>query len=120
MERYRWARGYRQGRLVAGRIEITIDQSDDRLGLTPSERRRIVARFLECLDPGLHDELAQLARRRGAAGRRIAEGLAPVEVVADDPRRGEQRFLCQLQPPQERRGELREIEFDLRELERSP
>lgn len=119
MERYPWARASRQGRLVAGRVELTVDPNDDRIGLSPSERRRIVARFLERVDPGLHDELAQLVRRRGAAGRRIADGLAPVEVVADDRRRGELRYLCRLQPPQQRYGELREIEFGLRELERS-
>jgi hypothetical protein len=120
MERYRWAPAYRQGRLVAGRVELTVDPSDDRIGLSPSERRRIAVRFLERVDPGLGDELAQLVRRRGAAGRRIAERLAPVEVVADDRQHGEQRFLCRLQPPQQRYGELREIEFGLHELERAP
>ena len=120
MERYRWARAYRQGRLVAGRVEITVERSDDRLGLSARERRRIVARFLEQVEPELRDELAQLVRRRGAASRRIADGLAPVEVVADEGPSGERRLLCRLQPPQQRYGELREIEFGLRELERTP
>jgi hypothetical protein len=120
VERYRWARAYRQGRLVAGRVELTVERSDDRLGLSPGERRRIVARFLEQVEPELRDELAQLVRRRGAASRRIADGLAPVEVVADEGPGGERRLLCRLQPPQQRYGELREIEFGLRELERTP
>ena len=114
------ARAYRHGRLVAGRVEITVDPNDDRIGLSPRERRRIVARFLERVDPALRDELAQLIRRRGAAGKRIAEGLAPVEVVAEDRGRGERRFVGRLQPPQQRYGELREIEFGLHELERAP
>ena len=120
VERYRWARAYREGRLVAGRVEITVERDDDRLGLSPRERRRIAARFLERVEPELRDELAQLVRRRGAAGTRIADRLEPVEVVADDRDGGEQRFLCRLQPPQRRYGELWEIEFDLRELERAP
>jgi hypothetical protein len=120
MERYRWARAYREGRLVAGRVELTVERDDDRIGLSPRERRRIVARFLERVEPELRGELAQLVRRRGAAGRRIAEGLAPVEVVAGDRGRGERRFVCRLQPPQQRYGALWEIEFDLRELERAP
>ena len=120
MERYRWARAYREGRLVAGRVEIIIERDDDRLGLSPRERRRIVARFLERVEPELRDELGQLVRRRGAAGMRIADRLAPVEVVAEDRGGGERRFLCRLQPPQRRYGELWEIEFDLRELERAP
>ena len=120
MERYHRARAYRQGRLVAGRVEITVERHDDRLGLTPRERRRIVARFVEHVEPELRDELAQLVRRRGAASRRIADALAPVEVVADDGPSGERRLLCRLQPPQQRYGELREIEFGLRELDRVP
>jgi hypothetical protein len=119
-ERYRSARAYRHGRLVAGRVEITLERTDDRLGLSPRERRRIVARFLDPVEPGLRDELAQLVRRRGAASRRIADGLAPVEVVADDGPGGERRLLCRLQPPQQRYGALRDIEFGLRELDRSP
>jgi hypothetical protein len=117
VERYQWARAYRQGRLVAGRVELTIDSNGARVGLSPSERRRIAARFLERVDPVLRDELV---RRRGAAGRRVAEALAPVEVVADDRQHGELRYLCRLQPPQQRYGELRAIEFGLHELERTP
>jgi IS4 transposase len=120
VERYRWARAYREGRLVAGRVELAVEADDLRIGLSLSERRRIVARFVERLDPELRDELAQLVRRRGAAGKRIAERLAPVEVVAEDRDGSERRFLCRLQPPQQRYGDLWEIEFDLRELERAP
>jgi hypothetical protein len=120
VERYQWARAYRQGRLVPGRVELTVDSNNDRMGLSPSERRRIAARFLERVDPALRDELVQLVRRRGAAGRRVAEGLAAVEVVADDRQHGELRYLCRLQPPQQRYGELRAIEFGLHELERAP
>jgi hypothetical protein len=41
--------------------------------------------------------------------------MEPVELVFDDPRRGRQRILGSGQPPQVRRGELYEIQFDVRE-----
>ncbi len=87
---------------------------DPRLGLTPHESRRFAARFLERLQPALRTELAELVRRRGAAGRRAAERMQPVELVFDDPRHGRQRIVGSVQPPQMRRGELYEIEFALR------
>ena len=54
-------------------------------------------------------------RRRGAAADRAAERMQPVELVFDDLRAGRQRIVGRVQPPQMRRGELYEIEFDLRE-----
>jgi hypothetical protein len=110
--RHRWARAYRDGELVCGRVELTVS-ADFRLGLAPHERRYLTARFFERLDPVLRDELAELMRRRGAAARRAAERMAPVEVVFDDPRCGRQRIVGAVQPPQVRRGELCEIRFDL-------
>jgi len=111
--RYRWARAYRDGELVCGRVELTVTV-DPRLGLTPNESRRFAARFLERLHPSLRAELGELVRRRGAAGRRAAERMQPVELVFDDPRHGRQRIVGSVQPPQMRRGELYEIEFSLR------
>jgi len=100
---------------VCARVHITIGR-DGRLGLTRHERRYIAARFLERLHPALRSELTELARRRGAAARRAAERMDPIEVVYDDTRLGRQRITGWIQPPQVRpRGELREIEFGLRE-----
>jgi hypothetical protein len=110
---YRWARAYRDGELVCGRVELTVT-ADLRLGLAPHERRCFTARFLERLHPALHIELTELVRRRGAPARRGAERMQPVEIVFDDPRCGRQRIVGRVQPPHRRRGELYEIEFDLR------
>jgi hypothetical protein len=118
--RCRWARAYRGGGLVCGRVEVTIEDDDDRVGLARHERRYVEARFLERLDPELRDELAELVRRRGMAARRAAEHLEPIEIVVDDPRRGRQRLAGRLEPPRLRVGELREIGFGLRELEPAP
>jgi hypothetical protein len=116
-QRYGWARAFRDGRLVAGRVRLTIDH-DVRVGLAPRERRRrsIRAAFVERVDPTLRDELAAVARRRGAAARRAADRMDPIEVVIEDPHRGRQRIVGRVQPPERRRGDLDAIEFTVREL----
>ena len=116
-QRYRWGRAYRDGRLVAGRVRLIVDH-DVRVGLAPRERRRrfVRAAFLERVDPALRDELAAVARRRGAAARRAAERMDPIEVVIEDPYRGRQRIVGLVQPPQRHRGDLDAIEFGLVEL----
>jgi hypothetical protein len=111
--RYRWARAYRDGELVCDRVELTV-RADFRLGLAPHERRYLAARFLERPHPGLRNELAELVRRRGAAARRAAERMQPVEIVFEDPQGARQRVVGWVQPPQLRRGDLDEIEFGLR------
>jgi len=111
---YRWGRAYRDGEIVCARVQLTIGR-DGGLGLARHERRYVVARFLERLHPTLHGELAELSRRRGAAARRAAERMDPIEVVFDDERLGRQRITAWVQPPQIRCRELREIEFGLRE-----
>ena len=73
------------------------------------------ARFHEPLDDGLRVVLTQLVRRRGAAARRVAERAEPIEVVVDDPHGERQRIVGHLQPPQVRHGQLRAIEFELRQ-----
>ena len=56
-----------------------------------------------------------LVRRRRAAARRAAEGMAPIEIVFEDPLRGLQRITGSVQPPQRRHvGDLRDIQFGLR------
>lgn len=110
-----WGRAYREGSLVCGRVHITFDR-DDRLGLAPRERRYVVARFLDRLHPVLRSELAELSRRRGAAARRAAERIEPIVIVIDDPRRGRERIVGRIVPPQVRHGDLRDVEFELREL----
>ena len=116
-QRYNWARAYRDGQLVCARVQLTVGR-DGRLGLTRAERRYVVARFSERLHPALRAELTALARRRGAAARRVAERMAPIEVVFDDRHLGRQRIVGWVQPPQARRGDLRDIEFGLRERAR--
>lgn len=116
-QRYGWARAYRDGRLVAGRVRLTVDR-DVRVGLAPRERHRrhMRAAFLERVDPILRDELAAVARRRGAAARRAADRMEPIEVVIEDAHRGLERIVGRVEPPQLRRGDLDEIEFGVREL----
>jgi hypothetical protein len=112
--RYRWARAYREGVLVCGRVELTVT-ADLRLGLTVCERRCLTARFLERVEPGLRAELAELVRRRGAVALRASERMRPVEIVIDDPRLGRQRIVGSVQPPQVRHGDLYRIEFGIRQ-----
>ena len=109
-------RAYRDGSLVCTRVHVTF-RRDDRLGLTPHERRHIAARFLDRLHPDLRAELAELTRRRGSAARRAAERIAPIVVVIDDPCLGRERIVGRLEPPQVRRcfGHLGDVEFGLRE-----
>jgi len=111
-----WARAYRDGRLMCARVRVTVGH-DDRLGLARHERRHVLARFEERLDGVLRSELAELVRRRGAAAHRAAEHMDPIELVVDDPDSEHQRIIGRLQPPLVRHGQLRDIEFGLRELE---
>jgi hypothetical protein len=115
-QRYRWARAYRDGRLVAGRVRLIVDH-DVRVGLAPRERRRrsLRAAFEERVDPALRAELVAVARHHGAAARRAADRMEPIEVVIDDPHRGRERIIGRVQPPQQRHGDLDEIEFVVRE-----
>ncbi len=117
--RYTWGRAYRDGEVVCGRVHVTIGR-DARLGLARHERLYVAARFLERLHPALRTELTALVRRRGAAARRVAERMEPIELVFDDVHLGHQRIIARVEPPQLRRGELREIEFGLREPKRAP
>ena len=85
-------RAYRGGRLVCGRVQITIAH-DDRLGLTRHERRYVTVRFEEHLDHGLRSDLTELTRRRGAAARRIADVLEGIELVLDESTDGWERII---------------------------
>jgi hypothetical protein len=112
---YAWGRAYRDGNLVCTRVHVTIGRDDHRIGLAQHERRYVVARFSERLDAKLQAELRELARRRGQAARRVSERMEPIQIVVDDPRHGRVRIVGRIQPPQVRCGDLREIEFGLRE-----
>ncbi|MGI9099953.1 MAG: hypothetical protein ACR2H2_15925 [Solirubrobacteraceae bacterium] len=114
------ARAYRDGQLVCGRVEVRIGRDTDRVGLVARERRYVTARFIERLDPTLRRELTALVVRRGAAAKRIAERLAPITLVIDDPTLGRLQLVGQLQPPHLRFGELRDVEFAIRELDSQP
>ena len=108
------AHACRDSAVICGRVELTV-AADARLGLTPRERRSFTLRFLDGLQPGLRAELTKLVSRRGAAARRAAERMQPIEIVFDDPLRGLQRIIGSIQPPQRRNGDLRDIQFGLRE-----
>jgi hypothetical protein len=114
----RWGRAYRNGEMVCDRVEITIGR-DDRLGLTRRERRYVLARFQERLEGGLRTELTRLVRRRGAAARRVADGLETIELMVDGAGEEPERIIGCLLPPQVHHGRLRDIAFGLRELGRS-
>jgi len=114
-------RAFRRCELVCGRVIFTVVRNDDRLGLAPRERSYVMARFVDELDPELRNELRTLARRRGAAAKRIAETLEPVELVfagSDGAERRVTRIEPAVQPLQLRGGGLHEIEFGLRETPR--
>jgi hypothetical protein len=104
----------RHDEVVCGRVELTVD-ADTRLGLTAREGHGVTVRFLDRLEPALRAELAELVRRRGAAARRAAERMDPIEIVFDDPRLGLQRISGWIQPPQRRNSDLHDIQFGLRE-----
>jgi len=107
------AHACRDSAVVCGRVELTV-AADSRLGLTPRERRSFTVRFLDSPEPALRTELTTLVSRRGAAARRAAERMQPIEIVFDDPLRGLQRIAGWVQPPQRRNGDLHEIQFGLR------
>jgi hypothetical protein len=108
------AHACRDAEVVCGRVELTM-RADSRLGLTPRERRILTVRFLDAVEPGLRTELTTLVNRRGAAARRAAERMAPIEIVFDDPLQGLQRIAGSIQPPQRRNGlHLRDVQFGLR------
>lgn len=113
--RHAWGQAYRDGSLVCGRVHVTFGR-DERIGLAPRERRMVLARFEDRLHPALRAELAELARRRGAAARRAAERIEPIVLMVGDPRDGRERIVGRIVPPQARRGALRDIAFELREL----
>jgi hypothetical protein len=114
-QRHAWGQAYRDGSLVCGRVHLTFGRND-RLGLAPRERRSVVARFEDRLHPTLRSELIELARRRGSAARRAAERLEPIVILVGDPRHGRERIVGRLVAPQSRHGDLRNVEFELREL----
>lgn len=116
--RCRPAHACRDSAVVCGRVELTV-AADPRLGLTPRERRFFTVRFLDALEPALRAELTKLVSRRGAAAQRAAERMAPIEIVFDDPLRGLQRITGSVQPPQQRNGDLRDIQFGLRAADAS-
>jgi hypothetical protein len=116
--RWRVGRAYRAGRLVCGCVHVTIGL-DERLGLTPRERRIVRVRFHDPVDDDLRTDLTELARRRGSASARAADRIDPIEVVIDDPRGKQKRMTGALRPPQRRHTQLREIEFGLHELNRT-
>lgn len=111
-----WGRAYRNGQLVCGRVRLTVGY-DERLGLTRHERRYVTVRFQDGLADPFRAELTKLVRRRGAAARRAAACIDPIEVVGDDSGGERTTIVGLLSPPCSAHGLLRDIEFGLRELE---
>lgn len=101
---HRVGRAYRHGDVVCGRIAID---------LAPAEHRHVTVRFLDPPAEHLGAELATLVRRRGAAARRAAEQLEPIELVVDAGD-GPRRLAGRLEPPLLRFGGLPDIEFGVR------
>lgn len=117
--RFRWARVYRDGRLVCGRADVVVGRDLRRVGLTPPERRYVKVRFLERVAPELCDELVALRQRRGARGQRLAERIEPITLVVQD-ERGRLEINVEIEPPQlnHRAEPLRDVEFRVREVDR--
>jgi hypothetical protein len=117
--RDRYARAYRDGELVCGRVELVIRRDETRLGLAPRERAYVVMRFLEDLERDLRGELWLLTKRRGRAAKRIADDLEPIELAFVDPQGRRRRIAGRLEAPLVRSGGLRDIEFGLRAPKRA-
>jgi hypothetical protein len=106
-------RAYRDGVLICSRVHVAVTR-DVRTAPDSPVAPRIRVSFAEDLDGALRDELERLVRARGTRGERLAETLAPLEVVWDEPR-GARRLVGRLQPPRAQRyGPLEEISFPLR------
>lgn len=115
---YLWGRAYRDGRLVCSRVRVTVI-SDVRIGQSAPTPPRLRVRFLEGLDRTLRDELERLVLCRGLRRRRLAERIAPVEIVWSEPSYwlGHQSGVGRLEPTSERCVPLEEIEFSLRPVD---
>jgi hypothetical protein len=113
--RYAWGHAYRAGSLICARVHITFP-CDNHLGPAHCDRRTVIARFVDRLHPTLRAELDELARCHGASARRAVEPIEPIVLLVGDPRHGQERIVGRLLPPHERRDDLHEIEFRLREL----
>jgi hypothetical protein len=71
-----------EGQQVCRRVDVTVLR-DARLGLATGQSwTHITACFREGLSPALRADLERLARSRGILGQRLAERLAPIEIVA--------------------------------------
>jgi len=115
---YRSGRAYRDGALICSRVTVAV-MRDGRIAPESPVPPRIRVCFAERLDGALRGELERLVRARGARGERLAETLAPLEVVWDEPL-GARRVTGRLEPPRTQRcGPLEEISFPVRAAQRS-
>ena len=110
-ERVVHGRAERDGTVVCDRVLVTVTVSDERLGLTPRERRHATVRFLHDIEPEFRSQLLEILRRRGARSRRAAEALNPIELVVE----GEQRLAARIEPPTVRNLSLEQTDFTLRQ-----
>jgi hypothetical protein len=103
-------RAYRDGRVVCGRVSVTILSVAPRAYPSP---RQLRIRFLDDVDDDLFAELDRLIRARGLRKRRLAEQFEPLEIQWDDPN-GPRSSVGRLDPPSERNAPLDSIDFRIR------
>jgi len=108
-ERVFHGRAYRDGAVVCDRVQVTVTESDDRLGLAPWERQYATVRFLRGIQPEFRRQLVQVLRRRGARSRRAAEALGPIELEVQ----GAHRLAARIEPPIARHAALEQTAFRL-------
>jgi hypothetical protein len=108
-ERVFHGRAYRNGTVVCDRVQVTVIESDERLGLAPWERQYVTVRFLRGIQPEFRRQLVQVLRRRGARSRRVADALDPIELEVQ----GTRRLAARIEPPIARHASLEQTAFRL-------
>lgn len=108
-ERVLHGRAYCNGTVVCDRVQVTVIEFDERLGLAPWERQYVTVRFLRGIQPEFRRQLVQVLRRRGARSRRFADALDPIELEVQ----GARRLAARIEPPVARHAALEQTAFRL-------
>jgi len=117
--RFRWGRAYRDGRLVAIRVYVTIiEGACTAASPTAAPRLRVRVRFVQGIDKDLRQELEDLV----SGQRKQSASSPPIKIVWEEPPRGwepgsRQTHEGRLQAPQGRFALLEEVDFRLRFVE---
>lgn len=118
-QHFRWGRAYRDGRLVAIRVYVTIiEDVCTAASPTTAPRLRVRVRFVQGIDKDLRQELEDLVKRQ----RKRSASSPPIKIVWEEPSRGWEPGSRQtreggLQAPQGRFALLEEVDFHLRSAE---